>query len=211
MKRFIIFFLTLGCTTLAPVAPKEITAESVKSCLGKVYNRGTVPLTLVKDIIEAVRAEPDSVFAPNGSYDVYSSVAAQLGPYESIKHRRAVMANVMMVEAGFESSWNYHDGRDTTANNTSACTSEAGLYQTSGNMNTYLEPRQELIDLQAKYCRSTTCTEFRRCTMEPVKPFVHAHFMRATRITVKHWGPIKRKEINPWLSRACVKEVEALL
>jgi hypothetical protein len=206
-----------GCVT-APEAPKpEVTAESVSSCLYRVHNRGVIPLAVVKDVVEALRETPPEVFAVNNNFDVYSSVTKELGPFLNLKHRAAVMGNVMLVQAGYESSWRYGEGRDLSANNTSACTEEAGLYQTSGNLNTFNdEAKQTLIPFQEQHCLPAStvtarCNEFRRCTKEPVKSFVHGHFIRASRITVRHWGPMVRKEINPWLSKACVLQLEALL
>ena len=202
----------LGCASIQEASKPEVTAESVGACLYKVHNRGAIPLSLVKDIVAALRETPDSVFAVNNNDDIYSSVANEMAPYRSLKHRAAVMGNVMMVQAAFESSFKYGEGRDQSASNTAACTEEAGLYQTSGNMNTFnAEAKATLVPFQASLCKSTTCDEFRRCTKEPVKAFVHGHFMRATRITTRHWGPMVRKEINPWLKRECVKQIEALL
>lgn len=192
--------------------PIEVTKESVSACLYKVHNRGMIPLSLVQDVVAALRETPLETFAVNSNSDVYSSVNSELGPYKSLTHRAAVMGNVMLVQAAFESSYKYGEGRDKSASNTSACTMEAGLYQTSGNMNTFnAESKSVLVPFQAKYCKSTTCDEFRRCTKEPVKAFVHGHFIRAARITTRHWGPMVRKEINPWLSRACVLQIEGLL
>lgn len=191
---------------------KEVTAESASACIYKVHNRGTIPLSLIKDVVSALRETPLSTFEINSAADVYSSVYSELGPYKSLTHRAAVMGNVMLVQAAFESSYKYGEGRDRSASNTSACTEEAGLYQTSGNMNTFSsESKAVLAPLQAKYCRSTDCDEFRRCTKEPVKSFVHGHFIRATRITTRHWGPMVRKEINPWLRRACVAQLQEIL
>ena len=204
------------------VAPKPVVASSnktipvtsdlVAACLYRVPNRGTIPFAMVQDVIAALRETPESVFAPNANFDIYSSVIDKLGPYTTLANRAAVMGNVMLVEAAFESTWNYKEGRDQSASNTSACTEEAGLYQTSGNMNTFnAEAQAVLIPYQKSKCLSTTCEEFKRCTKEPVKSFVHGHFIRASRITVKHWGPILRKEINPYLKKECVAQLEKLL
>lgn len=205
--------LAAACASMQNIEFRpEITPESVSACMGKVHNRGAPKFEVVKDIVSALRETPIEVFAENKNADVYGSVVGELGPWQSLKHRAAAMGAVMVVQAGFESSWDYFEGRDISASNTSACTAEAGLYQTSGNMNTFsAESKAVLIPLQEKYCKSTTCAEFQRCTKEPVKSFVHGHFIRASRITTRHWGPMVRKEINPWLKRECVKQIEALL
>jgi hypothetical protein len=41
--------------------------------------------------------------------------------------------------------------------------------------------------------------------------FAIEYFARLVRITVNHHGPIKRKEINKWLSRAAVDEFKRFL
>lgn len=210
---FLVFILS-ACVSSPVAAPEKaaITPESVSACMYKVHNRGIVPFSVVRDIVEAIRVTPVSVFAKNGNADVYGSVEREMGPYTSDLHRAAVMGAVMVVQSGFESSWNYQDGRDMSANNTSSCTEEAGLYQTSGNMNTFsVEAKATLQPFMALHCKSTTCSEFRRCTKEPVKAFVHGHFMRAARITTRHWGPMVRKEINLWLRKACALQIEQLL
>lgn len=199
-------------SVVAPIAKKEITEASVSACMVKVHNRGVPKFAVVKDIVEALRATPLEVFAENSNADVFGSVKAELGPWTSLKQRAGAMGAVMVVQSGFESSWKYGEGRDMSANNTSACTEEAGLYQTSGNMNTFnAEAKSVLQPFMAQHCKSTTCAEFKRCTKEPVKAFVHGHFIRASRITTRHWGPMVRKEINPWLKRACAKQIEDLL
>lgn len=203
---------TVSAPLIPPAIVKPVTIDSVSACLYKVYNRGTIPLSMVQDVVAALRETPESVFATNNNFDIYSSVSDKLGPYTSLKNRAAVLGNVMLVESGFESTWKYDAGRDMSAKNTSACSAEAGLYQTSGNMNTFNnDAASVLVPFQAKYCKSTTCDEFQRCTKEPVKSFVHGHFIRASRITVRHWGPILRKEINPWLKKECVAQIEKLL
>jgi hypothetical protein len=207
---YLAFILIAACVSSSPLP--EITPESLSACMYKVHNRGTIPFEVLKDIVTELRATPLEVFEKNNSFDVYSSVQKELGPYTSLKNRAASMGAVMVVQGGFESSWGYKDGRDMNANNTKACTEEAGLYQTSGNMNTFSkESEAVLVPFQALHCKSTTCSEFKRCTKEPVKAFVHGHFMRAARITVRHWGPMVRKEINPWLRRDCASQIESLL
>src|SRR5262245_8451414 len=76
---------------------------------------------------------------------MYSIVPCTCGPLKDMSHRRAVMLEVMRVLSGFESSWNWNDGRDTT-NPTSVTpdTTEAGAWQVSANSMNF---GQELKDL----------------------------------------------------------------
>ena len=81
----------------------------------KVKNRGIPPDHFLDEMVAWGRsAEPD-IFAPNLVHDVYSSVAGKLGPWTGPAHRRAAMLEVMRVLAGFESSWRWTVGVDTTS------------------------------------------------------------------------------------------------
>jgi hypothetical protein len=66
--------------------------------------------------------------------DIYSNVFGVLGPWEDLRHRRAVMLEVMRVLAGFESSWDWEAGVDVTnPTSTTPDTIEAGAWQVSAN------------------------------------------------------------------------------
>jgi hypothetical protein len=187
------------------------TKPVLTSCLTKIHNRGAPPLLIVNDIINVIRAMPQSAFAVNDVYDVYSSVYPQLGPYTSMRHRRAVLAEVLIVLGGFESSWNYSEGRDMAANNTSACTQEAGIFQTSANS---VQFGADLLHLQYDKCTNyvgrTPCEKFIPCTKND-KNLAIEWTARLLRHTVAHHGPLLRKEIHPWLRPECVKAIEGNL
>lgn len=209
----LVIAIIFGCSTTQTPKYPEITPESVSMCVYQVHNRGKAPFNVIKDIVLSLRQSPDEVFAPNDNYDIFSSIKPELGPWTSLKQRAASLGAAMVVQAGFESTWDYTEGRDMSANNTSSCTEEAGMYQTSGNMNDFNKEAQDVLKpYQIHMCGGkATCEEFKACTKEPNVSFTHGHFIRASRITVNHWGPIKRKEINPWLSRACASQIESLL
>src|SRR6266699_3954499 len=110
-----------------------------------VSNRGVPPDSFLDELVAWGKIAPDEIFAPNSNKDVYSNVVGVLGPWEDLRHRRAVMLEVMRVLAGFESSWKWNEGRDTT-NETSVTpeTIEAGAWQVSANSMNF---GQELKDL----------------------------------------------------------------
>src|ERR1700757_2105495 len=92
-----------------------------------VSNRGIPPDDFLDQLVAWGKAAPDEIFAPNPAADVYSSVVGVLGPWQGIEHRRAAMLEVMRVLAGFESSWDWNAGVDTTnPTSTTADTIEAG-------------------------------------------------------------------------------------
>src|SRR4051812_3242095 len=100
------------------------------ACRSEVYNRGRPPIGFLEELIDWASEAPIEIFERNDRFDIYSSVVAQLGPYGNLAHRRAVMLEVLRVLGGFESSWDWEEGRDTT-NPTSnrPCTEEAGIFQ----------------------------------------------------------------------------------
>ena len=170
---------------------------------GKVINRGTPPESFLCELIAWGKTAPDVIFARNNVKDIYSSVAEKLGPYPTLLYRRAVMLEVMRVLAGFESSWHWDCGRDTT-NPTSNKpeTTEAGAWQVSANSRAFGE------DLQA--ISPDDPLEFQR-NMKSNHPLAMEYIARLLRHTTRHNGPVKRGEIHPWLRRDAVAEFVALL
>src|SRR5437868_10214862 len=85
-----------------------------------VSNRGVPPDSFLDELVAWGKIAPDEIFAPNSNKDVYSNVVGVLGPWEDLRHRRAVMLEVMRVLAGFESSWDWNAGdRKSTRLNSS--------------------------------------------------------------------------------------------
>jgi len=79
-----------------------------------VANRGVPPNDFLDQLVAWEKQSLDEIFQPNSFSDVYSSIINTLGPWQGIPHRRAVMLEVMRVLAGFESSWNWNEGRERT-------------------------------------------------------------------------------------------------
>ncbi len=99
-----------------------------------VHNRGRAPIHFLDELLDWGRTAPDEIFASNEASDIYSSVRNTLGPWRDLRHRRAVMLEVLRVLGGFESSWNWREGVDT--NNPDSDTPveiEAGIFQVSAN------------------------------------------------------------------------------
>lgn len=174
-----------------------------------VANRGSAPDSFLQQLLDWGRTAPQEVFAPNAIFDIYSSVAPQLGPYQGLAHRRAVMLEVLRVHAGFESSWNWDEGRDLSnqESNTPA-TEEAGAFQCSCNSLRY---GQELKDLFARASPGDdSCEAFIRVSKQD-HPFAIEYDARLLRRTLAHHGPIHRREVNRWLRRDAVAEFQSLL
>jgi hypothetical protein len=192
-----------------PLKPSTLKTK-LPACFKKIHNRGVPSERVVDDLIKVIKSTPSSVFAVNPHFDIYSSVYKELGPWRGEKHRRAVMANVLLVMSGYESSWNYQRGRDMSADNTSLLTQEAGILQTSCNAQNLPPISKELKEFTLKTCGKNDCQTFITCTK--ASPWMAYGFVaRLIRARLDHHGPLKRKEIHPWLSRQCVAEIESVL
>jgi hypothetical protein len=174
----------------------------------KVSNRGVPPDSFLNELVSWGRTALDDIFAPNANTDVYSSVIDVLGPWQGLRHRRAVMLEVMRVLAGFEASWDWNAGVDTTnPTSTTPDTIEAGAWQVSANSMSF---GQELKDLVLHKVGSLDGNDFQRA-MKQDHQLAMEYVARLLRRTVNHNGPVKRHEINPWLQRDAVVEFQVLL
>lgn len=173
-----------------------------------VLNRGVPPDSFLEELVAWGRRAPEEIFAPNPYSDIYSSVKNTLGPWENNFHRRAVMLEVMRVLGGFESSWDWDEGRDVT-NSTSITpeTIEAGLWQVSANAMTF---GPELRDLVKSHVGTLDGSAFQRA-MKIDHALAMEFIARLLRRTTSHNGPVKRHEIDPWLRRDAVAEFKELL
>src|SRR5262245_58951820 len=174
----------------------------------RVANRGKPPDDFLNQLITWGKEAPDEIFAPNNVSDIYSSVNSVLGPWEGPQHRRAVMLEVMRVLAGFESSWDWNAGVDTT-NPTSVTpdTIEAGAFQVSANSRNF---GQELKDLILAKVGTFDGNKF-QAAMKADHPFAMDYVARLLRRTTQHHGPVKHHKIDEWLRRDAVAEFQTLL
>jgi len=182
--------------------------RTFNECRAPVLNRGKPTVSFLDELVDWGATAPEEIFSENDNYDVYSHVKDTLGPWTGLKHRRAVMLEVLRVLAGFESSWNWNAGRDVL--NPSAntpCTEEAGILQCSGNSMNF-DP--SLKALLVSVSGQSDCNTFRRVTKEN-HPFALEYTARLIRFTVNHHGPLKRREIHPWLRRSAVDEFRGFL
>lgn len=183
-------------------------SRAFSACKNRVKNRGRAPDSFLNELVDWARTAPDEIFAVNANYDVYSSVVAQLGPWRNLKHRKAAMLEVLRVLGGFESSWDWEEGVDTNnPTSNTPCTEEAGIFQCSGNSMSF---DASLRDLLMAAAAKVDCKTFQVVT-KANHPFAIEYCARLIRFTVKHHGPIKRKEINEWLRKDAVLEFEKFL
>lgn len=173
-----------------------------------VSDRGVPTDDFLDQLVAWGKDAPDEIFAPNNLSDIYSSIMNTLGPWQGILHRRAVMLEVMRVLAGFESSWNWNEGRDTTnATSITPDTIEAGAWQVSANAMNF---GRELKDLVLAKVGTLDGNAFQRA-MKQDHPLAMDFIARLLRHTTRHNGPVCRHEIDPWLRRDAVAEFQALV
>ena len=178
------------------------------ACREKVLNRGRPPVAFLNELVDWGVAAPVAIFSHNDRTDIYSVVKNELGPWANDLERRAAMLEVLRVLAGFESSWNWNEGVDTTnPDSNTACTEEAGILQCSGNSMNFDSSLKELLRAAAG---ATDCDTF-RATTKANHPFALEYCARLLRFTVDHHGPVKHKHILPELRRDAMAELLGFL
>lgn len=187
------------------------------AALAPVKNRGSAPREFLAELVAWARTADPGLFMQNANVDIYSSVREALGcqtgpvPWRDVNHRTAVMLEVLRVLGGFESSWRWDCGIDTT-NPTSNRpeTEEAGLWQVSMNAIAYGEDLRHLTKAKIGTIGYSRGRAFQRA-IKTDHPFAMEFIVRLLRHTTAHNGPARRHEIDPYLSRAAVAEFEAAL
>ena len=178
------------------------------ACKERVHNRDIAPDEFLNKLVDWCEQAPDEIFTRNDNYDIYSHVYEKLGPWDNLLHRKAVMIEVLRVLAGFESSWNWNEGRDTTnPNSNTSCTEEAGIFQCSGDSMNFDPSLKRLL---RSVSGNTDCTTFRSVSKSN-HSFAIEYCARLLRYTINHHGPVKRKEIHQWLNPDAVAEFKEFL
>lgn len=207
----------------------------------EVFNRGVAPDSFLEELVAWARLAPEAIFAQNESKtDIYGKVKAELGPWEldnraiaamaSIPeekvlpwhHRRAVMLEVMRVLAGFESSFDWAEGVDTSRlGDDTPSNSEAGAWQVSFDARAIHPSLAAMLNAKG----ITNGIMFQRA-MKFDHPLAMDFVSSLMRWTTHHNGPLykgserdairrslreAKHSIYPWLSRDSVAEFMRLL
>lgn len=193
-----------------------------KATKAQVANRGTAPDSFLSEMVAWAKTAAEAIFLPNDEADIYTKVKSELGPWIDITNRRAVMMEVMRVLAGFESSWNWKEGVDTSRLGAdTAENAEAGAWQVSYDArNANAELRLLLAD------RAVNAGIKFQQAMKFDHTLAMEFVARLMRHNTKHNGPLYKGDerlairsslrgeehsIYPWLLRDAVAEFQALL
>lgn len=174
----------------------------------EVANRGVPPDSFLAELIAWGRKASFTIFTERPGFDVYSAVNDELGPWHGLNHRRAVMLEVLRVLSGFESSWNWNEGRDM--HNPASDTLpeiEAGAFQVSADSIGFGQDLKQLVESRAGSLRAQDFI----VAMKRDHEFAIEYVARLLRHTTRHNGPVARGEINKWLKRDAVAEFEKLV
>ncbi len=162
------------------------------------------PVAFLDTILKWAQSESDTVFERNTGFDIYS-VLEKL-PHTSLLERKAVALEALRCIGGFESNWNWKEGRDVSAGPETEEQMEAGAFQVSFD-SSRLGP-----DLQRYLIENGIfhAGDFRtRIQVDPV--FDCAYTFRLLRVSTRWDGPINRGWVTAAASLDAHKEWMALL
>jgi hypothetical protein len=176
-------------------------------------NGNTAPDEFLNTLIDVIKSLPDSVFEVNANYDIFSVMREKTGRLTDIKSRRAWLAEGLRCLGSLESSYDWLEGRDPGASNTSLSTQECGIFQCSANFLVHGKELQKLFTAHTGLAYANTA-QVMRAFIKQTKldhEFAVEFMVRLCRIRVDTHGPLVRKEINKWLSKESAAEIASFL
>lgn len=181
-----------------------------KATKTKVGNRGVPPDEFLIELVHWGKQAPDEIFSPNDNpLDIYTIIKSELGPWVDLRHRRAAMMEAMRVHAGFEASWNWHEGVDTTNHSSMVHIEgqETGVFQVSFD-SVYLDNRAMMPFVKT---HGIDTPELFIPAMKSNHSLCMTYYGYLVRHNVKWAGPLINHFIVPFLSRESVQEFQSLV
>jgi hypothetical protein len=189
-----------------------MSARVYNACLQPVNppQHGSPPTSFLDQLIDAINPLPNDVFAPSANYDIYSVMLSTLGPWQGLLHRKAVMCEVLRVQPGFESDWDWHCGVDT--NNPSSIAhieqQETGAFQVSADSMHFDQSLPDCVDRLAGAHDVITFIN----SMKSNHPLAVEYVARLLRFNTTWAGTInKPSQVRAWVRRDAVAEFETFL
>ncbi len=169
------------------------------------------------ELVAWLKIASDDIFARNNqSGDIYNRLKPILGPWPTddtfIVVRKAAMGECLRVLARFESDWHFNEGVDiTNAHSLShKAGEETGAFQVSEDSIALDGPATDLIDCIKRYCGTLEVQKFID-TMKWNHQFAFEYCARLLRFSYAWDGPIKRGEVDRYLSDTAMTEFIKLL
>lgn len=182
--------------------------------LTPVFNRGIPPVDFLDALLNFGRSADPAIFAPNAAHDIYSSVEPYLGPW-TVQNRPAALLEVLRVIAGFESSWNWNQGVDTSnpASMANINQQETGIFQVSYDSVHLERNASTLLDCVERYIPQWKFFGGQQLFIDSMKSnhaFAIEYCARLFRINIDWSGPTIGRHMQPWLSKAAMAEFQSL-
>lgn len=226
--RHILFLAVCFLMSCQSRKPEPLLLEEVSSCSKSFDNnqhkRRAPPEDFLQSLFAFVRdtCEENELYAFNDEErDIFKYLEKELGlsADSSLLYRCAVAFELLRVSAAMESSYNWKQGRDLSANNTAVDTQEAGLFQTSQNSHIYAHKGywgrwkylDELVSSRGVDPKDGLAWIALQKN-EAEKNFVFEHHLFMIRHNFRHYGPMIDKErVGANVSLACVAELQKQL
>jgi len=177
-----------------------------------VAGRGAPPIQFLTELVEWGKTAPAEIFAPNDEPgDVMGKLRGILGPWQSEMQRRCAMLELLRCLAGFESSWHWNEGVDTTNRTSMAHVEgqETGIFQVSFDSLGLEHQHHTLKALLDRH--GVTGPQSFIGRMKVDHQFAMEYAARLLRINYRWDGPIRDGHIDSSLSRAAMDEFEGLI
>lgn len=237
---FTCLYLLIGCEQVEQPAKQDFVecrkgfTKGLSVSTGKPWNKSGPKDDFLIPLFEFIKStcESNDVLYGRNSQpnDIFSYYSGELGiKGDSPRRLRcAAMFEVVRASGAFESlNYNWQEGRDRSASNYDLWTQEAGIFQTSPNSHVKEWPyggkevRWTYLDqLVAKHGvghveKGSPNNELWNKLMknESKKDVIFEHHIFMLRHNFRHYGPMidRKNRVGANLSKACIKEVEAML
>lgn len=183
-----------------------------------VRDFGSPPDSFLEVLVDWAKREDVCVFDRNDEPDdIFALIQGTLGPWQEtlgeaipkIRHRTAAMLEAIRVHAGFESSWDWTEGVDTTNKSSmrNKTGEETGIFQVSFDSE-WIE--HEKIKPWA-LSKGLSTPEIFIARMKSDHLLALQYYARLIRINVRWAGPLVRREILDYLRFSAVDEFMRLL
>lgn len=188
-----------------------------------VSERGIPPVSFLNELIDWARVADFSVFDRNNiETEIFTLIRPKLGPWRVtpeepipfLFHRRAALLEAMRVHAGYESSWDWNEGVDTTNRSSVAniIGQETGIFQVSFD-STDLGGREKPMRkyLDNRFGKDTVGPRFFIDQMKKDHIFALDYYAHLVRLNIKWAGPLLHGLIIKDLKPEAVEEFKNLL